>query len=412
MAKNYPLDFVHTGPGALAGRYLRMFWQPIYRVKDLASGRAVPIKIMSEDFTLYRGENGTPHLTAFRCAHRGTQLSTGWVEGDSIRCRYHGWKYDGTGQCVEQPGEEEGFASKVKIRSYPVKEYLGLIFAYLGEGEPPPLRRFADFERPGINDNGPVEYWPCNYFNRLDNACDAGHVVFTHQDSIVRAGRPDQLAPRRLNAEETAYGVRTAILVEGKPPVYLHFHMPNINQVRIQVQIEGTREDAANLWADRLFWRVPVDDQHSVSYASDWIPLTGKAAEDYQKRRQEARAAFSAVAASHNELATDVLAGKMGIKDIDLSVNMYELFLVEDYAVQVGQGPIAPRAQERLGRLDAGLVILRLLWERELMALEQGRPLKQWKTPAGLADESVVVEKIVSSQPDSEGRFSEQETGR
>jgi 5,5'-dehydrodivanillate O-demethylase len=91
---------------------------------------------------------------------------------------------------------------------------------------------------------------------------------------------------------------------------------------------------------------------------------------------------------------------------------MYELFLVEDYTVQVGQGAIAPRAQERLGRLDQGLVILRLLWERELMALQQGRPLKQWKTPAGLADESVVVEKVVSSQPDVEGRFSEVETGR
>jgi 5,5'-dehydrodivanillate O-demethylase len=188
--------------------------------------------------------------------------------------------------------------------------------------------------------------------------------------------------------------------------------MPNINQVRIQVQIEGTREDAANLWADRLFWRVPVDDNHSVSYASDWIPLTGKAAEDYQRRRQEARKTFSSVAASHNEIATDVLAGKMAIKDVDPSVNMYELFLVEDYTVQVGQGAIAPRAQERLGRLDAGMVILRLLWERELAALQQGRPLKQWKTPAGLADESVVVEKVVSSQPDIEGRFAELDTSR
>src|SRR6266516_7652178 len=135
------VDFVHTGPGTLAGRYLRMFWQPVHLAEDLKPGRAVPIRIMSEEFTLYRGENG-PHLLAFRCAHRGTQLSTGWVEGDEIRCFYHGWKYDGSGQCVEQPAEPEPFCQRIKIKSYPLQEYLGLIFAYLGEGEPPPLPRY------------------------------------------------------------------------------------------------------------------------------------------------------------------------------------------------------------------------------------------------------------------------------
>src|SRR6266542_3694406 len=92
----HPRDFAHTGPGTPAGRFLR------------------------EDYTLYRGEEGQVHLVDFRCAHRGTQLSTGWVEGDCIRCFYHGWKYDGAGQCVEQPAEDAGFASKVRIRSYPV----------------------------------------------------------------------------------------------------------------------------------------------------------------------------------------------------------------------------------------------------------------------------------------------------
>ncbi len=136
------LDFARTGPDTLAGQYLRRFWHPVYRSQDLPLGKMVPIQIMSERFTLYRGETGIPHVVAFRCAHRGTQLSTGWVEGDCVRCRYHGWKYDGSGQCVEQPGEDESNAAKVQIRSYPTKEYLGHIFAYLGVGEPPPLRRF------------------------------------------------------------------------------------------------------------------------------------------------------------------------------------------------------------------------------------------------------------------------------
>jgi len=109
-------DFLRTGPGTLAGRYLRMFWQPVYLAEDLKPGRAVPIRIMSEDFTLYRGEND-PHLLAFRCAHRGTQLSTGWVEGDNLRCFYHGWMYGPDGQCVEQPAEPEPFCQRIKIRS-------------------------------------------------------------------------------------------------------------------------------------------------------------------------------------------------------------------------------------------------------------------------------------------------------
>src|SRR6476661_5158428 len=87
MAEAEYLDYEHTGPGTLAGRYLRSFWQPVSRAVDLAPGRAVPVRMMSEDFTLYRGEGGEPHMVAFRCAHRGTQLSVGWVEGDCIRCR-------------------------------------------------------------------------------------------------------------------------------------------------------------------------------------------------------------------------------------------------------------------------------------------------------------------------------------
>ena len=125
-------DFEHTGPGTLAGRYLRRFWQPFYRSQDLKSGMAMPVKVMNEEFTLYRGETGTPHLVGFRCAHRGTQLSSGWIEGDSLRCRYHGWVYDSSGQCVEQPAEPEPFCQRIKVRGYPVKEYLGLIFVYLG----------------------------------------------------------------------------------------------------------------------------------------------------------------------------------------------------------------------------------------------------------------------------------------
>src|SRR5436190_11039581 len=132
------IDLEHTGPGTLAGRFMRRFWHPVYISEELKPGWSVPIMIMCEPLTLYRGEGGEAHLVDFRCAHRATQLSTGWVEDDCIRCRYHGWMYDGSGQCVQAPLEDPGFHTRIKIKSYPVQEYLGLIFAYMGEGNPPP----------------------------------------------------------------------------------------------------------------------------------------------------------------------------------------------------------------------------------------------------------------------------------
>ena len=379
-------DFVHTGPGTLAGRYLRTFWHPVYRVKDLNPGRAVPIQLMSERFTLYRGEGGTPYLVDFNCAHRGTQLSTGWVQGESIRCRYHGWRYDGTGQCVEQPGEDEANAGKVKIRSYPTSEYLGLIFVYIGEGDSPPLRRHPDFEQPGVLDAGAPEIWPCNFFNRVDNACDAGHVAFTHRESISRVRNMErQLATRSLTSEETEYGIRTTNRVPGRDPFYLHFHMPITNQSRSQARVEGTLEDAAKLWVDRLFWRVPLDDQNCISFVVDRVPLTGEEGEAYRKRRREAE---ESQAAPLNQIAEDILAGKMTLADVDKSLSTYKLFWIEDYVVQVGQGTREERPDEHLGRMDVGVFLLRKIWQRELKALAEGKPLKQWKTPEGLADMS------------------------
>ena len=85
-------EVIHTGPGTLAGRYLRMFWQPVCCSYELPAGRTLPVRILGEDFTIYRGDSGAAYLVGSRCAHRGTQLSVGSIEGECIRCFYHGWK--------------------------------------------------------------------------------------------------------------------------------------------------------------------------------------------------------------------------------------------------------------------------------------------------------------------------------
>lgn len=107
-------DIVHTGPDTIGGRYLRSFWQPIFVASELPVGRARPLRVMSEDFTIFRSETGKAQVLAPHCPHRGTKLSTGWVEGETLRCFYHGWRFAGSGQCVEAPAEREGFASTLE----------------------------------------------------------------------------------------------------------------------------------------------------------------------------------------------------------------------------------------------------------------------------------------------------------
>ena len=117
---------------------MRQFWHAVFRSQDLPAGHAKPIRIMSEDYTLYRGHSGIVQIIAYRCPHRGAPMHLGWVENDDIRCAYHGWKFECPGRCVEQPAEEQGFARKVTIQTFPTREYLGLVFGFFGPGEPPP----------------------------------------------------------------------------------------------------------------------------------------------------------------------------------------------------------------------------------------------------------------------------------
>src|SRR4051794_38343518 len=94
-----------TARGTEMGDLLRRFWQPVALSSEVKSGKAKGIRVFCEDLTLYRGNSGKSYLVDARSAHRSSRLHTGWVEGEDVRCVYHGWKYDGTGQCVEIPGE-------------------------------------------------------------------------------------------------------------------------------------------------------------------------------------------------------------------------------------------------------------------------------------------------------------------
>jgi 5,5'-dehydrodivanillate O-demethylase oxygenase subunit len=361
-------DFIHTGPETLAGRYMRMFWQPVYRSDDLKAGRAVPLRIMNEDLTLYRGNSGAPFVVGPRCAHRRTRLSVGRVEGDGIRCLYHGWKYDGGGRCVDQPAEPAGFAKNVRVASYPTREYLGLVFAYLGDGRQPELPRVAEFEAAGILEVETLAR-ACNYFNGLDNACDPLHVFFTHQDPRTKVD------VRSIAADESEFGLtiqtyRTRrigfrVIVFGMPNVVLRQLPP--------------AERSETSWREFASWSVPIDDEHHVSFTLTLIHLAGKKAERFRQRRART---IARMGTSTTAMAARVLAGEAVVDDPKAKVP--DIVRLRDEVVLTAQGAIPDRENEHLGRSDTGVALLRRLWQRELAALAEGRQLKTWTRPAHL----------------------------
>jgi 5,5'-dehydrodivanillate O-demethylase len=376
--ENSEIDFVHTGPGTLAGQYLRRFWQPVFVSAQLKSGYAMPIRIMGEDFTLYRGASGTVYLVDFRCAHRGTQLSVGWVEQECIRCFYHGWKYDGTGQCVEQPAEDEAFAKKIKIRSCPTHEFLGLIFAYFGAGAAPPFPGYPELAEEGEIDVGSyIRY--CNYFGTLENGIDQVHVPFTHAKSGFTKFGLNWDIPT-ITAKETDYGIAMyGTRKDGKARIN-HYLMPNI------LYIKGSPESAREGWREAFAWRVPVDDTSHRSFNIALIHVTGDAAERFRER-QRRQEEILANLPSANEMAARVLAGRLSVHDME---ERPDIVNIQDHVAQEGQGAIADRSNERLGRSDVAVILLRQIWQRELAALAAGEPLKQWHRPKKLVATSGV----------------------
>ena len=361
-------DFCSIGPGTLMGRWLRTFWQPVYVAADLPVAYPKPIKMLGEQFTLYRGQSGEAHAVGFRCAHRRTQLSPGWVEGENIRCIFHGWMYDPSGQCVDQPAEPEFFGADIKIPSYPVEEYLGLLFVYMGDGPPPPLPRYPDVEAPVINVD--TKFRDTSWYNHL--ALDRAHVNFTHfhraDEPLGRAEVPD--------AEETDWGLTYKFDAGSKVDHTTHFGMPNITS-----SMSFTRP-GRHPGRSSLRFRVAIDDD---THRDFWV--RGFANEEELAERQRSRAGGT-TQREHNEQAREyarlILAGEMRIEDVTGTEKGNIIGNTEDNVTQGGMMPNSERFLERLGPSDTTLVLRNSLFERELRTLAEGGELKQWHRPERL----------------------------
>jgi 5,5'-dehydrodivanillate O-demethylase len=391
--EDYFDHFWETKPGTLGGRYLRQFWHPVARSADLPSGRAKPIRLLSEDFTLYRGETGTVHLTVHRCPHRKTQLSVGYVEGDAIRCVYHGWKFGGDGRCVDRPGE--GTTGSIAIEVYPAQEFLGLIYVYIGGGNPPVFPPYPDFVEEGVREVY-AAHFPCNHFQSFENDWDVFHAAYTHKTGEIHGphvgAARDDFFRKLVRSEqyfETDFGVVRTMKISSGEILSTTFLLPLTLRVLLPTFNEQSRRTGPQ-WRDTYAMHTPIDDENHMIFLTQNIHLRGEAAAQYREEYARVEALRKTVPPAV-EKANEILAGHKTIRD---AVDYPVLVEVEDLIAHVGQGRIVERTGELLGRTDLGVIYCRRLIARELHALASGRPTKKWEFMHTLPEGTKVLDPL------------------
>ena len=177
-------NLTRVGRGTPMGNLLRKYWLPVMPVEELGEPDGDPqrFKLLGEDLVLFRDSAGNVGVFPEACPHRGVSLYHGRNEQNGIRCIYHGWKFDVTGQCVDMPNEpgESNFRDKVRATTYRAAVHGGVIWAYLGSGEAPGLPQFEWTMVPGEQRNFSLAQRNCNWVQGLEGDIDTSHLFFLH----------------------------------------------------------------------------------------------------------------------------------------------------------------------------------------------------------------------------------------
>src|SRR5260221_9381420 len=223
------------GPGTLAGKLLRRYWQPMALADEMKGERAVKaVRLLGENL-VFKKTSKSFALMQRHCPHRGADLAYGRLEEDGLRCSFHGWKFDAAGKCIETPAEPEGsrLCDHIKTVSYPVVEKSGILFTYLGEGAPPAFPHFDCFVAPDAYTFAFKGYWDCNWLQALEVGIDPAHASWLHkyfedEDPAANYGRQFRGNPAdsdlpisrvlrefdrpEIRVEKTEYGMRLQTL--------------------------------------------------------------------------------------------------------------------------------------------------------------------------------------------------------
>ena len=339
---------IRVGPCTPMGELLRRYWMPIGALTEFDKISVKPIRLLSEDLVLYKDLEGTYGLIDRHCAHRRADLSYGFVEACGLRCNYHGWRFDETGRCIEQPYDDIAapdarFKDKVRIKSYPVAVRAGLIWAYLGPEPAPLVPNWEPFTwKNGFRQIVFAEV-PCNWFQCQENSIDPVHFEWMHMNWNVRLrGELGPYSPKHLKVEfdEFEYGFVYRRIREGmmqSDPLW------TIGRVC--------------LWPNALFtgshfeWRVPIDDENtlSVTWAFERVP---KEQEPYEQ---------GPIPSWHGPIKNSATGRWLNSHVMN-----------QDFVAWAGQGTVADREKEHLGLSDRGILMLRKRFFEDLERLSVG----------------------------------------
>lgn len=377
-----------VGPGEPMGELLRRYWQPVLLSEELEDpdGEPKALRILGEDLVAFRNSDGEVGVLDQRCAHRRASLLYARNEECGLRCLYHGWKFDIDGNVMDMPNDaaDSQFKDRVKIKSYPVREIGGVIWIYMGPGEPPAL---------------PVDEWAerghfgatrilldCNYVQGIEGGIDSSHAGVLHESTVGEAiHHPVHKSPLfgiesknnapRLEVEQEPSGLRCAAIrtLDDTEDLYLRVTAYVFPQFASVPWPPGVPR-MCNAF-------VPVDDHQTwvwYMWHDEEDPLDLPVLKNYSGLDDLTEKFHSPrnLGNRHNQDRSKMKEGHFtGIRGISS----------EDGAMQESQGPIADRSAEHLCRADVAIVRMRrLLLERiDLFERLGEAPQDGWNLPLG-----------------------------
>jgi len=387
------------GPGTKCGALMRHYWHPVALADELPVERpAKAVRVLGQDFVLFRDERGRHGLLDRDCPHRGADLAFGRLENGGLRCLFHGWLFDVDGKCLETPAEPDGsvLCQRVRQRSYPVVVKNGIVFAYLGEGEAPAFPDFDCFLAPGTHAFAFKGLIECNWLQALEVGIDPAHASFLHRfyededpsgdgygkqfraassDSDIPMTRMMREHPRpQIDVEGTDYGLRLFTLRKINEK-HTHLRVTNLVFPYAFVIPMSTEMTITQ-------WHVPIDDESCYWYA---IFTSFGAPVDHQQMRDTRLELYQLPdyrprLGRHNDYGYDVAQqATQTFTGMGFDINVHDQWAIES------QGRIQNRTREHLGTSDKAIVAYRRLLLSAIGQVSSGERPPMWLDPARAA---------------------------
>lgn len=377
--------YTRVGPGSQCGELLRLYWQPVALVDEFEGPRPVrPVRLLGQNFVLFRDEQGRYGLLDRDCPHRNADLAFGRLENGGLRCPFHGWLFDVDGKCLETPAEPVGskLCQRVHQGSYPVEVRSGVIFAYIGKGEPPAFPALDCFVAPDTHTFAFKGLWECNWLQSLEVGMDPAHASFLHrffEDEDPEASYGKQFRATSIDSDLPI----TKVLREYDRPeiaVAAADHGLRLTTLR-PIDETQTHVRVTNIVFPQAFvipmspevtitqWHVPVDD-HNNYWFTIFTSFTGPL--DKKTMREQRLATYP-------EPDYRPLRNRSNAWGYDPSEQKAATYLGMGFDINIhdqwaceSQGPIQDRTREHLGTSDKAIIAYRRLLSAEIAKAAAG----------------------------------------